>query len=595
MRDEPNATFDHPVTFNIYAVDKSVSPPKPGALLATVTDTFTMPYRPAADPTCATPSQWKDADGVCNNGIAFTISFDFSSLNVQLPDEVIYGIAYNTNTHGYAPLNAAGPYEALNVGARTFGPYAGTDISSDSLYWNTKVSSWYFDGGALGSSIFRYDENWTTYQPNVTFEMKPAAIPSAALYIPSAKIKLDTGATTFTVPVMFRSYPVDLASVAFSIDYDQTCLTMAAAPALASGYTAESLITLDNNDATGELDAGIWDANAMKLADGKLFDMTFSIKPGCTADFIAPVLIGNVPPLSCGTTVGQSFDCTGISAYIPVDFNADPTDIAPNSFTIAENVAASSVVGNFTATDPDGDTPLTFSLDGGTDDAAFTLSPAGELKINASPNFESQSAYSIKVKVVDGRGGSYSETIAINITNVNEPPTDITLTGNTVAENAPNATVGTLSDSDVDGPTDAYTLAADPVASCGAGSYDNAQFAIDGTSLKVGATGLDYETPASHTRSVCISVSDGEFSFAKAFTVNVTNVNEAPLTFNLSNNIVSVEQVPNFVIGTLSVASDPDGGTINQGDYTYTEVAGGTGDTTSRLWAARCRCSPCQG
>jgi hypothetical protein len=45
----PGATFDHPITANIYAADASGLP---GALLATDTETKTIPYRPSADPSC---------------------------------------------------------------------------------------------------------------------------------------------------------------------------------------------------------------------------------------------------------------------------------------------------------------------------------------------------------------------------------------------------------------------------------------------------------------------------------------------------------------------------------------------------------------
>ena len=50
-------------------------------------------------------------------------------------------------------------------------------------------------------------------------------------------------------------------------------------------------------------------------------------------------------------------------------------------------------------------------------------------------------------------GLSRTETFTINVTNVNETPTDIALTGTTVAENAAGATIGTLSTVDPDAAT----------------------------------------------------------------------------------------------------------------------------------------------
>ena len=46
----------------------------------------------------------------------------------MLPDTLIWGIAYNTNTSGYTPIGAPGPYDSLNVGSETFDPTVGTDV-----------------------------------------------------------------------------------------------------------------------------------------------------------------------------------------------------------------------------------------------------------------------------------------------------------------------------------------------------------------------------------------------------------------------------------------------------------------------------------
>ena len=70
----------------------------------------------------------ESADGACYNGIAFNAVFDLSSLNVTLPNDVIVGVAYDTQSYGAAPLGVAGPYNSLNVGIPT--TQAGT-VGSD--------------------------------------------------------------------------------------------------------------------------------------------------------------------------------------------------------------------------------------------------------------------------------------------------------------------------------------------------------------------------------------------------------------------------------------------------------------------------------
>ena len=138
----------------------------PDTLLATTTENVTIPWRPAADPTCPGGTAWRAGDGQCYNGIAFNASFDMSSLNVTLPGDVIVGIAYNTADYGATPIHEAGPYNSLNVGVPE-GQTAsvGTDDNADNVFWNTSHAAFYTDGGTAGVGIFREDTHWT---PNGT-------------------------------------------------------------------------------------------------------------------------------------------------------------------------------------------------------------------------------------------------------------------------------------------------------------------------------------------------------------------------------------------------------------------------------------------
>ena len=163
--ERPSAGYIHPITLNIYADAASAVAHSP---VQTVTQAFLIPWRPAADPSCGTA--WKATDGVCYNGFAFTITFDLRSLNYDLPEQFIYGVAYNTNTWGYAPIGAPGPYESLNLGLNSTPPVAvGTDVNPDAVYWNTQTAANYADGGTGGVGIFRPDTNWTPYTPAVQF------------------------------------------------------------------------------------------------------------------------------------------------------------------------------------------------------------------------------------------------------------------------------------------------------------------------------------------------------------------------------------------------------------------------------------------
>lgn len=81
----------------------------PDTLVATKTANVAIPWRPAADPTCPGGTRWKASDNTCYNGFAFNAVFNnMSSLNVLLPDAVIVGVAYNTQTYGSAPIGVNG-------------------------------------------------------------------------------------------------------------------------------------------------------------------------------------------------------------------------------------------------------------------------------------------------------------------------------------------------------------------------------------------------------------------------------------------------------------------------------------------------------
>ena len=167
----PGSTFPHPITLNIYAVGAGNAP---GALLGTFTQTFNIPYRPSASASCP-GGAWFDGTS-CFNGYATDITFNTGGLVV--PNEVIYGIAYNTTHHGYTPIGEAAScytedgkcgYDSLNV-ALTGATTVGINPAPDDAYFATTYAPFYCDAGALGVGNFRLDAGcWTDFKPNVRF------------------------------------------------------------------------------------------------------------------------------------------------------------------------------------------------------------------------------------------------------------------------------------------------------------------------------------------------------------------------------------------------------------------------------------------
>lgn len=120
---------------------------------------------------------------------------------------------------------------------------------------------------------------------------------------------------------------------------------------------------------------------------------------------------------------GSSYEETFTIGITDVDENTAPTDLSLSATSINENVAAGTPVGTFITTDAEGGsfTYAFVSGTGDTDNAAFTLD-GNQLKINASPNFEVDASYSIRVKTTDSKGASYEEALTIAVNNVNEAP-----------------------------------------------------------------------------------------------------------------------------------------------------------------------------
>ena len=178
------ATFSWPITLNIYGASvQDGATFRPGTLITTVTKTFSVPYRPTANlQHCNGTNQgkwWNKVDTTCYNGKAANVTFNFKSLGLTLPADVVLGIAYNTTHYGYAPIGesascygtAAGcPYDSLNIG---LGPAVtvGSKPYVDTVFQNAAYSADYCDATPV-VGVFNLDSPtstcWAGYVPAIT-------------------------------------------------------------------------------------------------------------------------------------------------------------------------------------------------------------------------------------------------------------------------------------------------------------------------------------------------------------------------------------------------------------------------------------------
>ncbi|NNE41866.1 MAG: cadherin-like domain-containing protein [Marinicaulis sp.] len=215
---------------------------------------------------------------------------------------------------------------------------------------------------------------------------------------------------------------------------------------------------------------------------------------------------------------------------VVADVNEGPTDIALSGTSVAEN-SSGATIATLSASDPDVGDTASFAI---ADDASGLFEVVGDelkLKEGVSLDHEDQDAYELTLEVTDSAGATYSETVTINVADVNEGPTDIALSNNTIGEEVTDggnigprivqdgAVVGELSSNDPEG---ALGLSYEITDASGT-PIDHAQFQIvnDQVVVKSGAT-IDFE--GSSEIEVFVTATDpAGNATTQPFTVNVVD------------------------------------------------------------------------
>ena len=256
---------------------------------------------------------------------------------------------------------------------------------------------------------------------------------------------------------------------------------------------------------------------------------------------------------SDGSTGSQSF------SIAVANVNEAPVAGGATSASVSENTTS---VGVYAATDVDAGDVRTYTLTGA-DAAKFTVNANGQVSFVDAPNFEApgsanaSNAYSINVVATDGGGLASTQAVTVNVTNVNETPTAGAAASVSVAENT--TSVGTYAAADVDASTIlAYSLT----------GADASLFNVSSAGVVTFKVAPNFETPGSanstNTYSINVVASDGALSSSQALTVNVTNVNEAPV----AGGATSAAVAENSTLVGVYAATDVDAGDVRT--YTLT-------------------------
>ena len=222
-----------------------------------------------------------------------------------------------------------------------------------------------------------------------------------------------------------------------------------------------------------------------------------------------------------------------------INLNDNSPAIPTDSFAINENTTT---VTSTLATDADGGS-LNYSLSG-TDAAAFSVSSLGVLTFNTAPNYEVKNSYSFDVTASDGINPSVTDSIVVNVLDVNDAPAMANLSADinllpTVSSSASKTLAMNASDDEGDPIT--YSIVEN-------GSFGTA--AISGTDITYTVSGSTNNSSVA-TDTIKIRLSDGVDISDIPFTVNLKTDPFYQYSWHLKNTGQT-----NFATNTGTVGAD---------------------------------------
>ncbi|MEP0909480.1 cadherin domain-containing protein [Leptolyngbya sp. GB1-A1] len=371
---------------------------------------------------------------------------------------------------------------------------------------------------------------------------------------PDASIDYETEKKlTLQITATDNGNPAQSFTKSFEIEVnnlnDAPVLSFTPAQAIAENVSGVTIGTINLSD------ADLQDTVTLTVTVNGVLDDRFvvegdqlKLKPGVSFDY-ETLTDGKLTVALIATDNGNPSKKTELPITIDVaNVNEAPTVVTLGSAQIDEGIPDNSLVGSLDTLDPDLNEAFTYQLvDGFGDHAAFVIEN-NQLRIRKSPDFETKSSYQIQIISTDRDGlSSAPQTFTITVRDLNEPPTNITLQGNIVAENAAGATIGDVAVTDPDSDQFTYEV-----------SDDRFEVKDGKLKLKQGQS-LNYEELTDGKLDLSITAIDNGQpvgKLTKPFTITVTNVNEAPSAINLENKSVA-ENSAGAIVGKLT-ATDPD-------------------------------------
>jgi len=202
------------------------------------------------------------------------------------------------------------------------------------------------------------------------------------------------------------------------------------------------------------------------------------------------------------------------------------------------------------------DANFTYAL-AGDDASSFTITN-GVLYLNDQPDFERKSSYNVSISAKDSEGKSFAESFTVNVTDVDEPAENISISKSTLNEEQSGAVVGNISAADPEGQSVTFTV--DQTKEDGiffeVAVINNAPV----LKLKDGVT-ANFESNSSYSITIkADDRGDGLNVAEKTLTLSVTDINDAPIVANaFSDQTIAEDSAYDFQFET-TVFNDVDAG-----------------------------------
>ena len=403
------------------------------------------------------------------------------------------------NLNDNSPVFTSGSTLSADENQTSIGTVTGTDADGDSISFTVSGSELAItSAGVLTFASAPDYETKTTYTATVTA---------------SDGTNSGTQEVTVNVSDLDDEAPVITSSASFSADENQTAI---------GTVTATDVDTLDTSSSF------TFAVSGTELAIDSDGVLTFTSAP----DYETKTSYTATVTVSDGASNSSTQD---ITVSINNLNDNSPIFTSGSSFSADENQSSINTV---VSSDADGD-DVTYSISGS--EIAIDSS-SGVITFVSDPDYETKTSYTATVTSSDGTNSTTQDiTVSINNLNDNSPifTSDATFSA---AEN--QTAIGTAAGTDADG--------------------DSISFSVSGSELAITSAGVitfasapNYETKDSYTATV--TANDGVNTTAQSITVNVTDVNDAPV-FTSSSTLNGDENQTS--IGTIT-GSDEDGNSLS--------------------------------